>query len=169
MFLDWSDWCLIIFSNLKICCGKKKVMPPQVEDLMKHILCFSDNVNMGYSETEKGKETTEGRQTVNPTNPGVQRRQPHLHALQPLSQCYDLTPELTLPLTQVLHIPPKTERSNVKCKELYESSFTIQYLKRIVSEMLITAILLICLYRDTLVICFAVMYLHIFVLSEAFA
>lgn len=66
------------------------------------------------TEVERGRATTAGRQT----DPGVQRRQPHLHAPQPLSQCSDLTPELTLPLAQVLHIHPETERNNTKSKAI---------------------------------------------------
>lgn len=55
--------------------------------------------------------TTAGRQTVKLTDPGVHRRQPHLHTLEPLSQCSDLIPELTLPLAHVLCIPPETDQS----------------------------------------------------------
>lgn len=75
---------------------------------------FWDNLGKTWTLTEhkkmKEEETAEERQTINPTNPGVQRRQSHLHTLQPLSQCSDLTPELTLPLTQAVLILPTTER-----------------------------------------------------------
>lgn len=52
------------------------------------------------------------QKAANSTNPLVQRRQPHLHTRQPLSQCCDLTPELTPPFTQVFRVPPKTENKS---------------------------------------------------------
>lgn len=56
-------------------------------------------------------DSTEMEETTNQTNPGVDRRQTHLHTLQPLSQCSDLIPKVTLPSTQAVHIPPGTQRS----------------------------------------------------------
>lgn len=50
-------------------------------------------------------------ETTKQTNPGVNRRQTHLHTLQPLSQSSDLIPKVTLPSTQAAHIPPGTQRN----------------------------------------------------------
>lgn len=54
-------------------------------------------------------DSTEMEETTNQTNPGVDRRQSHFHILQPLPQCSDLIPKVTLPSTQAVHIPPGTE------------------------------------------------------------
>lgn len=66
---------------------------------------------MTYVYMHVHDDSTEMEETTNQTNPGIDRRQPHLHTLQPLSQCSDLIPKVTLPSTQAVHIPPGTQRS----------------------------------------------------------
>lgn len=65
--------------------------------------------------------------TSNQTNPGVDRRQTHFHPLQPLSQCLDLIPKVTLPSTQAVHIPPGTQRrtKNVTTKYVILCGFNL--------------------------------------------
>lgn len=60
-------------------------------------------------------ECTEVEGTANQTNLGVDRRQTHLHPLQPLSQCSDLIPKVTLPLTQAVDIPPRRQEEQEEC------------------------------------------------------
>lgn len=64
------------------------------------------NVHMHVND-----DSAEMEETTNQTNPEIDRRQTHLHTLQPLSQCSDLLPKVTLPSTQAVHIPPGTQRS----------------------------------------------------------
>lgn len=72
-------------------------------------------------------DPTEMEEATNQTNPGMDRRQTHLHTLQPLSQCSDLIPKVTLPSTQAVHIPPETQRGkkNVTIKYLILCAFNL--------------------------------------------
>lgn len=58
------------------------------------------------SELKGPKQAHVEGQEGSSTDPRVQRKQPHLHAPQPLSQRSDVIPELTLPLAQVFHVSP---------------------------------------------------------------
>lgn len=72
---------------------------------------LSKNERMTYVSMHVHDDSTEMKESTNQPNPGVDRRQTHLHTLQPLSQCSNLISKVTLPLTQAVHIPPETKRS----------------------------------------------------------
>lgn len=55
-------------------------------------------------------DSTEMEESKKQTNPGVERRQTHLHTLQPLSQCSNLVSKVALPSTQAVHITAGTQR-----------------------------------------------------------
>lgn len=50
------------------------------------------------------------------TDPRIQGRQLLLHTVKPLPQCFDMTPELTLPLAHVLS--PEREKSRTVSTKL---------------------------------------------------
>lgn len=96
---------------------------------------------MMYVSMHEHDDSTEMKESTNQTDPGVDRRQTHLHTLQPLSQYFDLISKVTLPLTQTVDIPPETQRSkqNMTTKYVILCVFNLLLIDNTIILMLHTA------------------------------